>query len=56
VNSEFVSNGVWKAITSAAKRTRKPALVAVAYFAQGAGKLLPLQPNSRLVVDARTLF
>jgi hypothetical protein len=52
MKSEFVSDGVWKRITAAAKKTRKPALVAVAYFAQGASKLLPLRPNSRLVVDA----
>jgi hypothetical protein len=52
MNTDFVSDGVWKAITSAAKRSRKPARVAVAYFARGASKLLPLAPNSRLVVDA----
>jgi hypothetical protein len=52
MKTDFVSKGVWKAITSAAKRSRKPALVAVAYFAKGASKLLPLAPNSRLVVDA----
>ena len=52
MNTDFVSDGVWKAITSAAKRSRKPALVAVAYFAKGASKLLPLPPGSRLVVDA----
>jgi PLD-like domain len=52
MKTDFVSEGVWKTITSAARRSRKPALVAVAYFAQGASKLLPLPPNSRLVVDA----
>jgi hypothetical protein len=51
MKSQFVSDGVWKVLTSAAK-SRKPALVAVAYFAQGASKLLALAPNSRLVVDA----
>lgn len=52
MKTNFVSDGIWKSITSAAKRSRKPALVAVAYFAKGASKLLPLAPNSRLIVDA----
>jgi hypothetical protein len=50
--SQLVTADIWKSITSAAKRARKPAYVAVAYFGQGASKLLPLRRNSRLVVDA----
>jgi hypothetical protein len=52
MKTEFVSKGIWKALTASAKSARKPALVAVAYFGQGASKLLPLPAGSRLVVDA----
>jgi hypothetical protein len=50
--TQLLTNDIWKSITSAAKRSRKPSFVAVAYFGQGASKLLPLRVNSRLVVDA----
>jgi len=50
--SQLLTADIWKPITSAAKRSRKPSYVAVAYFGQGASKLLPLRCNSRLVVDA----
>jgi hypothetical protein len=50
--NHLLTNGIWKSITSAAKNSRKPSYVAVAYFGQGASKLLPLRTNSRLVVDA----
>jgi len=43
---------VWRALTEEAKRNKKPAHVAVAYFSKGAADLLPLPPKSRLVVDA----
>jgi hypothetical protein len=52
MKNEFMTDGVWKVLTSATKRARKPVYVAVAYFGQGASKLLPLPANSRLVVDA----
>lgn len=52
MRSKLVTAGVWKSLTSTAKAARTPAYVAVAYFGQGASKLLPLPPNSRLVVDA----
>jgi phosphatidylserine/phosphatidylglycerophosphate/cardiolipin synthase-like enzyme len=48
----LLTAGIWKLITAAAKTARKPSYVAVAYFGQGASKLLPLRANSRLVVDA----
>jgi hypothetical protein len=50
--SQLLTANIWKSITGAIKRSRRPAYVAVAYFGQGASKLLPLRPNSRLVVDA----
>src|ERR1700688_4133806 len=52
MKTQFVTKGVWKSLTAAAKAARKPALVAVAYFGQGASKLLPLPAGSCLVVDA----
>jgi hypothetical protein len=52
MKNQFITEGVWKSLTAAANAARKPALVAVAYFGQGASKLLPLPPASWLVVDA----
>jgi hypothetical protein len=50
--NSFVTNGIWKSISSAAKRSDAPVYASVAYFGKGASKLLPLPTNSRLVVDA----
>jgi PLD-like domain len=50
--NHLLTVGIWKSITAAAKNSRKPSYVAVAYFGRGASKLLPLRANSRLVVDA----
>jgi phosphatidylserine/phosphatidylglycerophosphate/cardiolipin synthase-like enzyme len=52
MTAQFITRGVWKSITASAKAARKPALVAVAYFGQGASKLMRLPAGSRLVVDA----
>src|SRR6266478_5228908 len=52
MTAQFITRGVWKSITASAKAARKPALVAVAYFGQGASKLMPLPAGSRLVIDA----
>jgi hypothetical protein len=43
---------VWNAITQAAASSTKPAQVAVAYFSDNMGSLLPLPKGSSLVVDA----
>ena len=51
----LVTTRVWPIITAAAKSSQRPAHVAVAYFGQGAGALLPLPNGSRLVVDASDL-
>jgi hypothetical protein len=52
VKGQFVSSGIWRSLTKSAKTARKPSFVAVAYFGKGASKLLPLPPDSHLVVDA----
>ena len=52
MKNQLVTASVWKSLTAAAKKSRAPAYAAVAYFGQGASKLLPLHANSRLVVDA----
>jgi hypothetical protein len=48
----FVSGRVWPSLTRAAGASRRRSVVAVAYFGQGASRLLPLSKGSRLVVDA----
>jgi hypothetical protein len=50
--SSFVTTGIWKSISSAAKRSDAPVYASVAYFGKGASRLLRLPKNSRLVVDA----
>jgi hypothetical protein len=49
---QLITTHVWSALTDAARRSKKPAYVAVAYFGKGAADLLRLPPGSRLVVDA----
>jgi hypothetical protein len=44
------SKEIWPRITKLARKTKK-SLVAVAYFGQGAKRLVPLNPGSVLVVD-----
>jgi hypothetical protein len=50
--NRLVTHGIWKTLASSARGARNPAYAAVAYFGKGASKLLPLRPNSALVVDA----
>jgi hypothetical protein len=52
MSAQLITANVWTALTEAARRSKKPAYVAVAYFGQGAADLLCLPPRSRLVVDA----
>jgi len=52
VSTRMITQGIWRTLSAAAQRSRQPADVAVAYFGQGAAKLLPLPRGSRLVVDA----
>jgi hypothetical protein len=48
----LLTDRIWPTLTAAAKSSRIRPAVAVAYFGQGAAKLLPLPNGSRLVVDA----
>jgi len=52
MNVRLITEEIWPTLTTAAKRTHRPSAVAVAYFGQGAARLLPLRAGSRLVVDA----
>jgi phosphatidylserine/phosphatidylglycerophosphate/cardiolipin synthase-like enzyme len=52
MRAEFIVENVWDVLTEAAKTSKKPAHVAVAYFGKGAAELLPLPAGSHLVVDA----
>jgi hypothetical protein len=47
----LLTNHIWPTLTAAVKTSPRPA-VAVAYFGQGAAKLLPLPHGSHIVVDA----
>jgi hypothetical protein len=49
---KLLSGGIWSDLQTAAKKSNRPAAVAVAYFGKGASRLLPLPRGSRLVVDA----
>ena len=49
---DLITTKIWPTLTAAARRSRRPAAVAVAYFGRGAAKLLPLRHGSCLVVDA----
>ena len=52
MTTTFRASSVWPVLRNAAKRSKRSAHVAVAYFGQGASKLLPIGRESRLVVDA----
>ena len=49
---EFLGPGGWDEITRSAVACLRPARVAVAYYSDINGTMLPLQPGSKLVVDA----
>lgn len=52
MTTKLVTEDVWPFLTAAAKATSRPSMCAVAYFSEGASRLLPLRSGSRLVVDA----
>lgn len=52
MTTRLLSHDIWRKITAAAKKAPDQSFVAVAYFATGASKLLPLTEGSVLVVDA----
>lgn len=52
MKTEFIDEKIWTRLRQMARKCRRPAAIAVAYFSRGAAKLLPLRKGSRLVVDA----
>lgn len=52
MSTELIHTRVWQHLSAAARQNKRPAQVAVAYFGQGAAKLLPLPRGSQLVVDS----
>lgn len=52
MSTVFITQDIWPQLTKAVRGSKRPCAVAVAYFAAGASRLLPLPKNSRLVVDA----
>lgn len=52
MSTVLVTENIWLQLTKAVRGSRQPCAVAVAYFGEGAGRLLPLPKGSRLVVDA----
>lgn len=48
----LITQDLWPALTAAIRASKRSCDVAVAYFGQGAAKMLPLAKGSRLVVDA----
>jgi hypothetical protein len=50
--TQLITRAVWSTLTDAARKSKKPAHVAVAYFGVGAANMLRLPPGSALVVDA----
>lgn len=49
--ASFHEGSIWSSITAAASASSEPAHVAVAYFGQRGPALLPLRPDSHLIVD-----
>ena len=52
MSTKMITEGIWAKLTKAAGAARQPCHVAVAYFSDGADRMLPLPDGSRLVVDA----
>jgi PLD-like domain len=50
--TELITKDVWRRLSEAAAKSKKPSDVAVAYFSSGASQMLRLRVGSRLVVDA----
>lgn len=52
MGTEFIKDRIWSRLRHRARKCRTPALVAVAFFGEGAAGLLPLRKGSRLLVNA----
>lgn len=55
MTTRMLDRSIWQTLTEAARSAKEPAVAAVAYFAEGADKLLPLPSGSKLVVDCGDL-
>lgn len=52
MKTEFIDGRIWPYLTAAARGSKGPALVAVAYLSEGASRKLPLKRGSAVVVNA----
>lgn len=52
MSSRFLADDIWPQLTKAARASKQPCDIAVAYLGAGASGRLPLPKGSRLVVDA----
>lgn len=52
MSTKLITDNLWPTLTKAVRKNSAQCHVAVAYFGQGASKLLPLAAGSRLVVNA----
>lgn len=52
MGTEFIKDRIWSRLRHHSRKCRTPALVAVAFFGEGAAGLLPLRKGSRLLVNA----
>lgn len=52
MSNSLILDKVWNKLSKAVKKSSSPSMVAVAYWGNGASKLLPLKRGSTLVVDA----
>lgn len=50
--TELIIDNIWPRIKKETRKARRPVYAAIAYFGQGASKILPLPKGSKLVVDA----
>ncbi len=49
---KLISKNIWAELTRQVKQSKNKSMVAVAYFAQNAARMLPLKKGSILIVDA----
>jgi len=52
LTTTLITNQIWNHLTTATRRNKSKSIVAVAYFSEGASKLLPLSEGSLLLIDA----
>jgi len=52
MKTSLITTGVWGDLTKAIRASKRPSYIAVAYLGKGAAQMLPVKPNSKIVVDA----